>query len=105
MMPAHKRRRLLTASALPKLTEHTVTDTPAIEKDLKRARVLRVGVEKEEYRVGLNCVAVPIFDKKGRMCATISTQAPAARSSLDHLLELVPQLNRVSASITATLEN
>jgi IclR family acetate operon transcriptional repressor len=102
-MPAHKRRRLLTASPLEKLTPRTVVDPPVIEKELRRVRASQVGLEDNEFREGFVCVAVPVFDPTGRMCATVSTHASTKRRNLRQVMELVPALHQVSASITRTL--
>jgi DNA-binding IclR family transcriptional regulator len=102
-MPAQKRRRLLTATPLEKLTPRTVIDPPVIEKELKRVRVSRVGLEDNEFREGYICVAVPVFDSRGRMCATVSTHASTKRKNVRQVMGLVPALHQVAASITQTL--
>jgi len=102
-MPAGKRRKLLTSSPLEKLTPRTVVDPPTIEQELRRVRISKVGLEDNEYREGFICVAVPVFDPNGRMCATVSTHTVTERRNVRQVMELVPELHRVSASLTQTL--
>jgi DNA-binding IclR family transcriptional regulator len=60
--PAMRERVL--ARALPSFTTHTVTDRKPIEEEL--ARVARDGFASapEQAMLGINAVAVPIFDEK-----------------------------------------
>jgi IclR family acetate operon transcriptional repressor len=102
-MPANKRRRLLTASPLEKFTPRTVVDPPVIENELRGIRTSQVGLEDREFLEGFVCVAVPVFDKKGRICATISTHATTESRNLSDIVKLVPALHQASSAITRTL--
>jgi DNA-binding IclR family transcriptional regulator len=104
LMPAHKRRRLLTSAPLKRFTENTMIDPADIEKDLKRIRTTKTGFDEEEYLQGLIGVAVPVFDTRGRLCAAVSTVVPTARGDARQALTFVPALNRAAAAITETLK-
>ncbi len=102
-MPAHKRRRLLTAAPLKKFTDHTIVNPADIEKDLKHIRTTRTGLDREEFMPGLVGVAVPVFDARGRMCASVSAIVPTERTDAKQVMTFVPALNRAAAAITETL--
>lgn len=102
-MPAHKRRRLLTSAPLRKFTDKTIVNPAEIEKDLKLIRSTKTALEKEEYLPGLLGIAVPVFDTRGRMCATVSASVPATRTDAKHVMSFVPALNRAAMAITETL--
>lgn len=103
LMPAAKRRRLLTAAPLEKYTENTITDPDRIEERLKEIRRTRVGIEAEEFMRGLIGLAVPVYDPRGRICATVSMHAPTARFTVDEVLASVPALQRAADAISKLL--
>jgi len=102
-MPAHKRRRLLNSAPLKKFTDNTLVNPAEIEKDLKQIRSTGTALDKEEYLQGLLGVAVPVFDLKGRMCATVSTLVSSERRGAKHIMDYVPALNRAASAITETM--
>jgi IclR family transcriptional regulator, acetate operon repressor len=103
LMPAARRRRLLRAAALKRYTEKTVLDPDIIERELKRIRSTKVGIDVEEFVHGLIGLAVPVFDRRGRMCATLSMHAPTLRVTAESVLDFVPALRRAAAAVSATL--
>lgn len=103
LMSASKRRRLLTAAPLEKYTEKALTDAKQIEERLKMIRRTRVGIEAEEFMRGLIGLAVPVYDARGRICATVSLHAPTARFTVDEVLALAPALQRSADAISRLL--
>jgi DNA-binding IclR family transcriptional regulator len=104
LMPARKRRHLLTAAPLKRFTEKTVVDPKTIEEKLKRVRSTQVGLDVEEFLPGLIGLAVPVFDPSGRVCATVSMHAPTARLDVQQVLACVPALKRAAVAIGQTLD-
>jgi DNA-binding IclR family transcriptional regulator len=64
---------------LPALTPRTITDRDALYAELHRVRRDGVAYDREEVAPGLECVAAPIIDPDGQVCAAISIAGPAAR--------------------------
>lgn len=56
--------------------------------------------EKEDY---INCVALPIFDARNKVCASFSVTALRAVTPLDELRALVPDLKQVAQDISRGL--
>jgi DNA-binding IclR family transcriptional regulator len=104
LMPARKRRGLLTAAPLKRYTERTVVDPDKIEEELKRVRAKQVGLDVEEFLPGLIGLAVPVFDSQNRMCATVSMHAPTARLNVEQVLACVPALRHAAGAIACTLD-
>lgn len=104
LMPARKRRSLLTAAPLKRYTEKTVVDPDKIEEELKRVRAGRVGLDVEEFLPGLIGLAVPVFDFQNRMCATVSMHAPTARLNVEQVLACVPALRHAADAVARTLD-
>ncbi|MGE0801051.1 MAG: IclR family transcriptional regulator [Lautropia sp.] len=102
-MPALKRRRLLNAAPLRKFTEKTVTDPSAIEETLKLIRSSGASLDIEEFMKGLIGLAVPVFDPKGRICATVSMHVPTIRCTPDQALAMAPALKRAAVAVGKTI--
>ena len=100
LMPAAQRRRLLTAAPLQCYTENTITDPDLIEVRLKEIRRTRIGIEVEEFMRGLIGLAVPVYDSRRRICATVSMHAPTARFTVEQVLALAPVVQRSADRLT-----
>ncbi len=104
LLPAEQRRRLLHAAPLKKYTEKTMTNAGDVEQSLKAIRKTRIGVDNEEFMQGLIGVAVPVLDRKGKICATVSIHVPSSRKSMTQAVHYAPALNRAASAISKTLE-
>jgi IclR family transcriptional regulator, acetate operon repressor len=102
MMPRQWRRQLLTCAPLKPFTERTLTDTQDIEKTLKLVRAHQIGLDDGEYRDEMIGIAVPVFDAKGHICATVSTNADGKHASVDKMRQLVPALKQASKAVSRT---
>jgi len=102
MMPAARRRRLLSAPLL-QYTEKSIVDLSELESHLKRIRATRVSIDDEEFMQGLIGLAVPIYDSRKRICATVSLHAPTARLTADGALDYAPALQRTAEVIAGLI--
>lgn len=102
VMPATKRRRVL-AGPLLKYTENTITDPRALEEQLKQIRTAGYAVDLEEFMQGLIGLAVPVYDGRRRVCATVSLHAPTARLSADQVMKHIPAMQRSAETISRLL--
>lgn len=102
LMPAAKRRRLLIAP-LKKYTENTITNPKRLEDHLKQIRLSRVSIDNEEFMQGLIGLAVPVYDARKRICATVSLHAPTARFTVEGVEAFVPALQRSAEAISKLL--
>jgi DNA-binding IclR family transcriptional regulator len=64
---------------MPLLTANTITDRDALYAELHRVRRDGVAYDREEIALGMECVAAPIVDGDGQVCAALSISAPTAR--------------------------
>src|SRR5437763_1921445 len=81
-MPAAQIRRLLGSGPLRRYTERTIVSFDALARELVKIRASGVGTDVGEYLDGSVCLAVPVRDPLGRMCATIAVHGPAPRMTL-----------------------
>ncbi|KAB2912266.1 MAG: IclR family transcriptional regulator [Hyphomicrobiaceae bacterium] len=103
LMPAAKRSRLLRLVPLKKYTDKTLVDPARIETELKEVRAKGIGVDVEEFISGLIGLAVPVVDRRERICATVAMHAPTQRVTAERMWDFVPALQRAAKAIGKTL--
>jgi IclR family acetate operon transcriptional repressor len=91
------RQRLLQSVELRRFTDSTITDKARLETELRQIRKERVSFDREEYLVGVVCMAVPVVGKNGEMLAALAIQAPKARMDVNTARAHLPAL-RCAAS-------
>ena len=74
MQPAERRK--IFARKLESFTLRTLTDPPALERELAKVRRCGYALDREEITRGIMCVAAPIQDGEGETVAAISTAFP-----------------------------
>jgi IclR family acetate operon transcriptional repressor len=82
-LPEAERRHLLPARALPKLTEYTITDRRTLRTELASVVEQGYAVERNEYQLGVGCLAAPFFDRTGSVAGSLAVSMPVARLSED----------------------
>jgi IclR family transcriptional regulator, acetate operon repressor len=101
-LPAARLRRLLGTGPLPRYTPRTIVSVLGLERELARIRASGVGTDIGEYLADSVCLAVPVRDAGGRMCAAIAVHGPAPRMSLKKGYGFVPAMRHAAAAMTAT---
>ncbi|MET8431156.1 IclR family transcriptional regulator [Nocardia sp. NPDC004860] len=91
--------RVLT-EPLPNLTNHTLTNPDQLADELATIRRSGVAYDNQESRIGLACLAAPVFDSRGRTIAALSVAGPHGR--LDHH-RLEVTLRQVCASASRSI--
>ncbi|MFB7892260.1 IclR family transcriptional regulator C-terminal domain-containing protein [Microbacterium sp. NPDC056044] len=103
-LPDAARDELLAASALPSLTERTVTDTGELRSEFDRVRAQGFSLVDGELEPGLRSVAVPLHGRRGEVVAAVNVSTSATRDSVEHVLEHhLPALRRTAAAAEAEL--
>lgn len=87
-MDPDRRERVLAETALPGVTDLTITRRDRLEHVLAEIREVGFAVDDEEHALGLRCVAAPLFDETGQTVAAISVSGPSARITKDRLRPL-----------------
>lgn len=95
---------VLAASALPSLTERTLTDPSALRAELERVRAQGWAFVDGELEPGLRSVAVPLHDRRGDVVAAVNVSTSATRDTVEHVVEhYLPPLVRTAEAIDAEL--
>lgn len=104
LIPRALSRKLINSAPLKRYTPNTIVDPDQLSNNLKQIRKEKISRDKEEFWVGLIAIAVPVVEKRGRICGTVSVNAPAMRMTLREAEAHVPALRRAAESIAANLE-
>lgn len=100
-LPAATRRRLLGAGPLKRYTERTITNLTALERELAKIRTSGISTDNGEFLDGSVCLAVPVVDSRGRVCAAVAVHGPAPRMTLRKGHGFLPAMRRTAAAIAA----
>ena len=85
---------------LKSYTPYTITSKEYLKKDLKLIRERGYSFVNEEYIVGVSCVAVPLKDQRGKVCAGLSFSVPTVRMDKIKLPLLIDSLISAARKIT-----
>jgi IclR family transcriptional regulator, acetate operon repressor len=96
---APRRRRLLQSLELRRFTDSTITDSARLETEFRQIRKEQVSFDREEYLVGVVCMAVPVIGKNGEMLAALAIQAPQARMNVQTARRHLPALQHAAAEL------
>jgi IclR family transcriptional regulator, carbohydrate utilization repressor len=92
-------RAYATRTGLNGHTKNSLTQLPALERELTKVRQYGVARDNEELELGVRCMAAGIYDDQGKLVAGLSISAPAERLEESWL----PQLQVTAATISETL--
>lgn len=101
-LPTSQRQALLDHLRLRAFTPATITDRDQLEKELAAIHAGKFSIDREEYLLGVVCVACPILNANGHIRAGIAIQAPSARLPVNeaerHRERLMLAAERLSSS-------
>jgi DNA-binding IclR family transcriptional regulator len=81
-------RAYATRTGLSGQTRNSITQLPALERELTKVRQYSVARDNEELELGVRCMASGIYDDQGKLVAGLSISAPADRLDEDWLPKL-----------------
>ena len=85
---------------LSSLTSKSISSLEELKKNLKRVKKQGYAVDREEYKIGVNCIGVPIFGRDGEAIAAISITGPASRFTIDEMKKVKDILMTISKEIS-----
>jgi len=92
-------RAYATRTGLQGHTKNSLTQLPALERELAKVRQYGVARDNEELELGVRCMAAGIHDDQGKLVAGLSISAPAERLEETWL----PKLQATASAISETL--
>jgi IclR family transcriptional regulator, KDG regulon repressor len=102
-MPPEDARETLSHVEFRKSTQKTLVSAEAVQSILPHVREQGYGEDNEEQEEGLQCLAVPVFDRFGHVIAGLSISFPTMRCGADTKAHYVALLKRAGAAISARL--
>jgi DNA-binding IclR family transcriptional regulator len=73
---------------LERFTPKTIKNKRALQEHLKEIRSSGYAVDDEEFDPGVRCIAVPVFDFRGKVIGALGISGPATRITLQRLPQL-----------------
>lgn len=97
-------RRYFSTHEMRHYTETTITDIELLIEHLQTIRKAGYGFDFGEHENEVRCVAVPIFDIRGRAVAALSVSGPAARMDpVEDNRELIERARQTALNISRKL--
>lgn len=89
-------------------TENTIASAAKLATELSTIHKEHVGFDRDEILLGLNCVAVPVFNSNGRAVAALSISGPTGRfnphSQTAVLRKVVFEASRAATGVIAAFQ-
>jgi IclR family transcriptional regulator, KDG regulon repressor len=102
-MDPDEARNVLSGVEFRKSTQKTLASAEAVLSILPRVREQGYGEDNEEQEEGLQCIAVPVFDRFGHVIAGLSVSFPSMRCGADTKSHYVDLLKEAGRAISAQL--
>lgn len=80
-------------------TKNSITQLPALERELAKARQSGTARDNEELELGVRCMAAGIYDDQSKLVAGLSISAPADRLDEGWLPKLQATVERISVAL------
>lgn len=98
--PIEEQRAYLQAASIERRTARTEIDRDLLLEIFRSARERGYAIVDQELEMGLISIAVPVFDRKGDVVASVNVGSQAARVSVDELVDRVlPELQNVAEQL------
>ena len=95
-------RAYATRTGLPGHTRNSITQLPALERELANARASGIARDNEELELGVRCMAAGVYDDQGQLIAGLSISAPADRLDEGWLSKLQASAREISVALGHT---
>jgi len=92
-------RAYATRTGLSGHTKNSLTQLPALERELSKVRQYGVAHDNEELELGVRCMAAGIYDDQGTLVAGLSISAPAGRLEEAWLPKLQATAREISSAL------
>ena len=103
VQPRKRRDDMIRATPLHRYTETTITDPDALHAELDEIRKRGYSIDNQEFLAGVVCLAVPVRDSKGVICAGLAISAPLARMPVAKAIEHLPTMFATAEQLAAHL--
>src|SRR5919205_3266275 len=102
-LTADERERILNETGLPARTQRTITNRDKLEKQLIDVAHDGYAVVLEEFEIGLNSMAVPVYNHLGTVIGAVSISGPAFRFDPENTPVLIEGLGQAGQKISSNM--
>ncbi len=102
-LPERELDAILAQTSFTQLTPRTLASADAFRRELVRVRSRGVAYDNEEHLPGIRCIAAPVRDLTGEVCASLCVVGQAHRLPQRRLNEIEPELLAVAAALSREL--
>ena len=88
---------------LATFTPKSISSVEELKKCLKKIKKQGYAIDEEEFKIGVNCLGVPILNNEGKSIAGISVTGPSSRFNLSEMKKLKNTLISISRDISHQL--
>jgi DNA-binding IclR family transcriptional regulator len=94
---------LFASEKLPVATPHSLATKSELKAQLLMIRKHGFALDNEELEIGLRCVATPIFDRDGRVSASLTIAGSSSRMRISAIEEYIEKAKLAAQKISAEL--
>jgi len=95
--------RILINKGMTRFTKSTITNIQQMKEELLKIRKQGYGFDEMEHEEGMRCVAAPIYDRKGKVIASISISGPIIYVTHFRMPELTDYILKTAKEISYQL--
>jgi IclR family acetate operon transcriptional repressor len=97
------REHVLRSAPFRSYTKNTITSARAFTRELAKIRKQGYSEDDQELLPGVNCLAVPISNRKGEVVAGLAVMAPAASTPLETLRAHLAEIRECAGCVAREL--
>ena len=90
---------------LNSFTKNTITKKTELKNSLQTIQNQKYALDLEEFELGLICIAIPIFNKKGNIIASLSASGPSSRFRIENVQNYITILQKGASIIENSLQD
>jgi len=102
-LPEQEIEGLIRRTVFERRTHNTITSPVAFRRELARVRATGFAVDNEEHIKGIRCMAAPVRDHSGEVCASLCVLGPKNHLPQRKLPQIREALAAVAAGLSARL--
>ncbi|WP_142848643.1 IclR family transcriptional regulator [Telmatospirillum sp. J64-1] len=94
---------LLARHGLQRFTDHTICSVEELKRELAKVREQGWSEDWEEFQPGVVCIGAPIYDRTGKVVASVSSSTPTMRATDEALARTRSKVAECAATISRQL--
>ena len=104
-LPADPLESALERQSFHRFTQNTLASRESLLAELEVIRTRGYAFDAEEHEPGIICIAVPILTRAGKVIGALSVTSTTARTTLEALAALAPNVSQTARAIAAEAED